>query len=280
MINTYNVKQAQLKHGSFKVGSGKEIILLIGSCRSVMYLNYLDKWNKENGNRFTIHMIDPFNFCFHPVTDEIIDLEEKLLTLENNEYLLNLFKSTDWLIHEYYEHYGMFNMNKGKEKNIFQFGLNPKLEVCIPNFNNLFILFNDQLTFDEELKSLAKQDLAETGSLSKDLQIAMKLKGMDAIEKFYEVCRLSSLPEMEEYFKKQHKTTRFFWSYNHVSKYFNIACFWMMNKKFLNLELTEKFMTDITNWPDMFATPSTGLTQYDVDNYGFNWNEPLKDLVI
>lgn len=279
MINTYNVKQEQLKTGSFKVGSGKEIILLIGSCRSVMYLNYLDKWNKENGNRFTIHHLDPFNWSFDE-NDKIIDLESKIETIETNEYILNLLKSTDIYIHEYYQHFGMFNSDPKREKNIYQFGLKPKLEICVPNFNDLFILFNDQLTFDEELKALAKADLAEHGTLSKDLQIAMKLKGLDAINKFYEVCRLSSLPEMENFFKEKHKSQRFFWSYNHVSKYFNLACFWMMNKKFLNLELTEKFMTEITNWPDMFAHPSTPITQYDIDNYGFNWNEPIKPLVV
>lgn len=279
MINTYNVKQAQLKDGSYKVGSGKTVILLIGSCRSVMYLNYLDKYNRENGNPFTIHHLDPFNWSFD-ANDKIIDLETKLKELETNEYLLNLFKSTDIYLHEYYQHFGMFNSDPKREKNIFQFGLKPKIEVCMPNWNDLFVLFNDLLTFDQELKSLAKADLAATGVLSKDLQDAMRMKGEAAIEKFYEVCRLSSIPEMEPYFKEHWKTKRFFWSYNHVSKWFNLAVFWNMNKKFLNLNLTDAFWNEVYEWPDMFANPSTGVTQYDVDNYGIQWNEELKPLVV
>jgi hypothetical protein len=274
MINTYNVKQAQLKYGSFKVGTGKEVILLIGSCRSVMYLNYLDKWNRENGNRFTIHHLDPFNWSFD-ANDKIIDLETRLKELETDENLLNIFKSTDIYLHEYYQHFGMFN-----SKVIKSFGLNPKLEVCIPNFNDLFILFNDLLTFDVELKTRAKEDLSKGTSLSQETQDIMKSKGEAAIEKFYEVCRLSDLPEMELYFKAVHKSIRLFWSYNHVSRDFNLQCFKLMNEKFLKLHLTADYWNEISNWPDMFAKPSTGLTQYDKDNYGFNWNEPLKELAV
>ena len=279
MINTYNVKQAQLKYGSFKVGTGKEVILLIGSCRSVMYLNYLDKWNRENGNRFTIHHLDPFNHSFDE-NDKLVDVEKAIEKLETNETLLNLLKSTDIYLHEYYQHFGMFNSDRKREKNIYQFGLNPKLEVCICNWNDYFVLFNDLLTFDVELKARAKEDLSKGIMLSQETQDIMRGKGEAAIEKFYEVCRLSDLPKMEQYFRDKHKSKRFFWSYNHVTKYFNLACFKMMNDKFLKLETTEAFWNEITNWPDMFAHPSTGLTQYDVDNYGFNWNEPLKELAV
>lgn len=279
MINTYNVKQAQLKGGSYKVGTGEKVILLIGSCRSIMYLNYLDKYNRENGNPFTIHHLDPFNHGFD-ADDKLIDLEVAVQKLETNETLLNLLKSTDIYIHEYYQHFGMFNSDPKREKNIYQFGLKPTLEICVPNFNDLFILFNDLLTFDEELKILAKSDLASTGVLSKDLQDAMRMKGEAAIEKFYDVCRLSSIPQMENYFKEYYKKKRFFWSYNHITTQFSLSIFWMMNKAYLNFNLTDQFWQEITAWDDMFKHPSTGLTQYDVDNYGFEWNETLTPLNI
>lgn len=277
MINTYNIKQEQLKTGSFKIGSGAETILIVGSCRSVPYLNYLNLYNSNN--RFTIHFIDPFNWNWD-INDRPVNYEEVIQSMETNENILNILRTTKIYIHEYYVHFGMFNSSPDAEKNIYQYGLKPELDICVPNFNDLFIFFNDILTFDVELQAMAKADLAATGILQPATKEAIKTKGLAAMEKFYSICRMSSIPEMEDHFKNNYKTTRFFWTSNHISKWFSLAIFRIMNDKFLKLELNDYFWNAITSERDLYETPSTPLTIYDVEAYNFNWNEPLKDLMV
>lgn len=246
MINTVIVKQEQLKFGSCKRGSGKKVILLIGSCRAINYFNYLIKWNDENGNMFTIHHLDPFNWNWNE-KDEFINYEEKINSLESNDYILDLLESTDIYIHEYYENFGMFNT-----RNIYNFGLSPELDICIPNFNDLFILENDILRVDPNC-----EDIKEVG--------------LKAIDKFYNICLKSDFPEMAEHFYRNWKTTRFFWTQNHITKNFSLFIFEKMNERFLNLSLSDKYIDEITKEVDMFAFPHTETTENDKLNHGIQW---------
>lgn len=271
MINTINTKEQQLKNGYFKIGSGSEIILIIGSCRSVPYCNYFNKWNMQNGNRFTICFIDPYNWCFD-LQDNRVDLEAKINSLEDNEALIGLFNSTKYFIHEYYANFGMFNCDKNADKNIYQFGLNPEVDICIPNWNGNFVLFADIVSFDIEIRKKAISDYNVIGKLSEQTTNEIKEISWQNIEKFLQVCMRSSIPEMASYFLLNHKEKRFFWTNNHVSKNFTTYIFDVISQK-LGLILSEGFYDDQI---DLFANNYTYLSEYD----NFNWNEeivPLKN---
>jgi hypothetical protein len=277
IINTVNSKFEQLTKGFFSIGKGEEVVLIIGSCRSIPYVNYFCALNNENGGKYTICFLDPFNWNFD-LKDNRTDFEQVIYGLESNDALLSLLKRVDVCIHEYYGNFGMFNFNKDAEKNIYQFGLNPKIDICIPNYNDRFVLFADIVTFDAEMRKKATQDYNVIGKLSDQTEKEIFEISQRNLDKFYEVCRLSDIPEMEEYFKDNLKGKRLFHTYNHVSKEFTYFIFVKMCKKFLGIDLSEQFIRQIYQMPDMFANNYTYLTNYDVKNYGFDWGEEIKQL--
>lgn len=242
MISTYDIKQ-QLKT-VFTVGNQphpKEVILIIGSCRSVPYLNYLDRYNRSAGNPFRIHFIDPHNYHWDGgSTERKVDVEAHINEQESNPRLLKILKATTILIHEYYVNFGMFNTAKDAPKNIFQFGINPRMEICIPNFHDVAILG------------------------------VTKNEGMKSIEKFCAVCKNTSFPEMADHFMENWQTRRFFWQANHVSKHFTMFIFKMMNDRFLRLDLSPEFWRQAES-EDIYASDPAPVTQEDRENYQLKW---------
>lgn len=268
MINTIQIKEQQLATGTYKAGSGKEVVLIIGSCRSVPYLTYLNDWNNANGNRFTIHFIDPFNYNWD-MQEQRTDYPAELIKQESNENLLSVLKSCSIFIHEYYANAGMFNVFKDAEKNIYQFGLNPALDITIPNFNDIFILTREIVSFDMNVRKMAIQDYNVIGKLSDQTLNEIENVRNSNIARFESICSKTDFPEFAEIFKEYYKKTRLFWTFNHVSKTFNHLIFDLMNKKYLRLEnLT---MSEV----DLFANNYTYLSEYDK---GYEWNEEIKPL--
>jgi hypothetical protein len=243
MISTIESKQQQLINGFFQRGSGREQILVLGSCRTLPYLSYLIRWNDQNGDRFTIRRIDP---CDWAVSGVDID------SLGTDERILKVIRECDIFIHEHLESYGFVNTAKDAEKNIYQFGMNPKMDISIPNFHDVFL-------FEDDYRSCGLQP--------PDDYIQ---RGQDAIEKFCHVCELSSFPEMASYFRDSWRKIRFFWRPNHTSAAFTMYIFRRMNSRFLNLKLTDEFLEEIRK-EDLFKTPCTQVTQRDIDGYRLEW---------
>lgn len=268
MINTIQLKEAQLKNGFFKVGSGSEVILIQGSCRSVAYVTYLRDWNEANGNRFTICYIDPFSWHWD-MNEQRVDYEKELEKQETNPALLEMLKSVKIFIHEYYKNAGMFNVEKSEPKNIYQFGLAPEKDICTPSFNDIFILTREIVSFDLEIKKLAIQDYNVNGKLSDFTLGKIDEFRQNNLQKFYNICSLTDFPEFAEIFAAHYKQARFFWTFNHVSKTYTQLIFDLMNKKYLRLEGLK--MTDT----DLFANNYTHLCEYD---YGYGWKEEIKPL--
>lgn len=262
MINTVNIKQQQLRTGYFKTGNGPEIVFIMGSCRVVNYVNYFAAMPQ-----FTVYSIDPFNWNWN-VNDDRVEYLDALKEQETNAELLTMLSTVKIFIHEWYENAGMFNI-----KEIYKFGLNPSVDICIPNFNDLFILFKDIITFDSDMRKLAAQDFNVLGKLSEQTEQAILEVGKRNIEKFRTVCILSSLPLVWIEFKKRWYYERLFWSYNHVSKLFTLHVFNLINMDYFNNTLTID-----RNHTDMFANNFTSPTEYDVKHYGITWNEPVKKL--
>lgn len=280
MITTGSIK-AQLKT-VFTIGAEnpapQEVILMIGSCRSLAWLNYLARYNHTHGEPFRIHFIDPFNYHWLPAEDgseRLVDLERALDALEQDARVLAVLRSATIFIHEHYAYYGMFNTSRAGAKNIYQFGMAPRLDICCPNFHDRFVLFRDQITFDPEIRRRAE---SENWALSPGTIDAARDNGLAALEKFYAVCRLSSFPEMEPHFRANWTKERFFWSGNHTAKAFTLYVFRQMNARFLHLPLDDAFWGGAAA-EDLLASPFTPMTEYDVRAYGLTWPEqtlPLK----
>lgn len=272
MIGTIETKQQQLTKGYFKIGSGNESILVLGSCRSVPYLNYLHDWNVKNDNRFTIFFIDPFNWNWD-INDNRVDYNEALAQCETNENIATMLRSTTIFIHEYYTNAGMFNCNKKAEKNIYQFGLKPTIDICIPNFNDIFILTRDIVSFDMDIRKKAIADYNVIGRLSERTLIDIDKVRESNLEKFYEICSKTSFPYFAETFKNNYKKQRMFWTFNHIAKMFS-KCIFSDIVEILKMKTTNDFWAEISK-VDMYANNYTHLCEYDK---GYEWNEEIKPL--
>ncbi len=265
MINTLDIKQQQLVDGYYSTGSGPKNILVMGSCRVVNYVTYLKEWNEANGNPFTIYSIDPFSWNWD-IKGERTDYEAEILKQESNAKLLDMIGKVDIFIHEYYQNAGMFNCDKGASKNIYQFGMRPDVDVCIPNFNDLFILYNDIIAFDMELKRKVNQDINSFGRISDAVKEQLFSKSKSELNKFYSICDKSDVPEFKQYFKTSLGGPRLWWTCNHVSKYFTLAMFELINKKYLHLDLSKGYDTSHV---DIFANNITEITDIDREWYGY-----------
>lgn len=267
LIGNWQIQQEQLSDkGYFSTGAGNEVILIMGSCRSAPYLNYLHTWNEQNNNnRFTVCFVDPFSWNF-TAAGQRANYEENLLGCETNESLLAMLKSCKIFIHEYYQNAGMFNVTKGDSNNIYQF-ISPEIDVCIPNFNDVFILVADIVNFDTDIKYKATQDYNVIGKLSEQT-----IKDIDAVrerslEKFYANCAKTSFPQFAEKFADNYKRERFFCNSNHVRNHFTLTIFNLIDIWFLQLFPTEDFWGGISK-QDMYDNNNTYLTEYDL---GYSW---------
>jgi len=243
MISTIESKQQQLINGFYQTGTGKEQILLLGSCRTLPYLSYLKRWNDTNGDRFTIRRIDA---CDWTVENVNID------SLETDERILKVIREADIFIHEHLESYGFVNTAKDAPKNIYQFGMKAATDVSIPNFHDVFLF---------------EGDYTSCGIPVPDGYIP---RGELEVERFCSVCEMSSFPEMASYFRDNWRKIRFFWRPNHISAAFSMYIFRRMNSRFLNLKLTDEFLETIKT-EDLFKTPCTEVTQRDIDGYRLEW---------
>lgn len=277
MIDTIQTQRAQLRDGFYRSGSGPLVILLLGSCRTLAYINYLDTWNQRSGNKLTIYRIDPTDYHWD-LNGQLVDFSARIAACENDQRILDVLKQAEIYVHEYYAWYGMFNSSRDSEKNIFQYGLNPRLDICLPNFHDRFVLFNDQVQFNPDLRSEILR-----GGMTPEISSRMVDNGLAALDKFYDICHLSSFPEFEDHFKKRWTRQRFFWTGNHVSREFTLYLHRRLNDRFLQLPFDNGYWQAIDSL-DIFAKPCTAVTQHDVDGFGINWPgcpiEPLKLLAV
>jgi len=264
MIGTIEIKKQQLTSGAYCIGSGQISILIIGSCRAVPYLNYLNDYNKIE-NKYTIYFIDPFNWNWD-LQDNRTDYFNELLKQEKNEHLLSILKKTDIFIHEYYANARMFNCNKADFNNIYTYGLSPSMDITLPNFNDIFILTCDIISFDMDLRKKAIQDYNVIGKLSKQTLEGIELLRDNNINKFYDICKMGSYPEFAEIFKNNYKKKRYFWTFNHIANNFTLDVFKLICN---DLVISPENVSQV----DLYANNYTYLCEYD---YGYEWNEEIK----
>lgn len=273
MIGTPETKAAQLTNGYYQSGSGPRKILILGCCRTMAYLNYLVRWNSQNGNPFTIYRIDPTDWNWD-MNGNIVNLQQMLDSCRNDERIISVIRRADIFIHEWYSYYGMFNTDRSKPGNIYDYGLNPEMDICLPNFHDKFILLQEFINFDPEIRDVVKAD-----GVTPDVLRLVKTKGLKAVDDFVEICNLSSFPEFGTLFRDTWKSVRYFWTGNHVSKHFTLTLFDMMNERFLRLSMDGYYLNEISQ-EDQFEKPNTRVTKYDVEMHGLSWGSPIEELEV
>ena len=170
----------------------------------------------------------------------------------------------------------MFNCDLRAEKNIYNFALKPSIDICIPNFNDLFILAGDIVSFDAEIRKNAIADYNVLGKLSEQTEKKIFEKSQENARKFGSICLLSDIPEMSTYFLQEWLNKRLWWTYNHVTKHFTLFIFKILCNK-LELQTSPEFIDEISK-EDMFANNYTYLTEYDMKFYNFKWGEEVRPL--
>lgn len=251
MIDTILTRRAQIQNGYFQSGSGPTEILIVGSCRTIAFLNYLIRWNDGEGkNQFTIRRIDPCDWHFNE-QGEMIDIRPALATAETDPRILSVLKSSTIFLHEHFANYDIFNTDRSAERHIYQLGVNAATDISIPNWHDTFVLYNDFMDFNA-----MTPDWTE--------------KGEAAIQKVCDLCQLTSFPEMGDYIRDNWRKIRFFWRPNHTSKHFTLKIFELMNEKFLHLPLSDEFWNGARQ-EDLFQFPNTAVTDHDREAYGLTW---------
>jgi len=266
MISTHDIKMQ--KHCGYRIGPQNGIPVLIqGSCRAVPYLNY---FSLLESNPYCVYFIDPFNFHWDD-NEKLVNLDESLSLQENNQSILSLLPTIKIFIHEHYQSFGMFNTSLSSNKNIYQFGLSPELDISIPNFNDHFILVKDFICHDWFKKEL------EEPSISPACLAKIYTEGEEAKAKFMASSLLSSFPEISPYFHDNFLSTRLFCSHNHISKNYSLFIWELLAEKFLSIP-KEKALTNQIQSLSIYENSQTPLTNYDLLLRSYNWNEQIVDL--
>lgn len=263
MYSTYSIKEQWKKVFCCGNPDSKEVILILGSCRVVPYLNYLHHYNETHGNRFKIYAIDPINYQVD-INGAVMDTYRLLKALETHKPFLEILKSVTIFIHEGLSSFGILNTLRDRPVNAYQFGLAPQMDISLANFHDCFLLFKDFAQFNPALR----------GELTEEQQLQVVREGDQHIERFCNICLKSSFPEFGAWFREHYLTTRLFHSFNHVSSAFTTKLFQLMNDRFLQLELDDKFWETI-GAVDMYANISTPLCSYDLKWRPYSWPEPI-----
>jgi len=266
MITTVDTKRQRF-NGLFQCGNpeSKEVVFMMGSCRGVPHLNFL---NAAHNGRFKIYYVDPHDFHWD-AADNLVDLHAAIDTVAKDERVLHAIKSATIFIHEYYGNYGCFNTDRSAAGNIYDHGMAAPVDVCLPNFHGKFILFQEIVDHDPEIGKLVREGGTQWATAI----------GNTAIHAFKEMCALTSFPEFADYFEANMRRWRMFFSNNHVSHHFTIPLFQMLNRDFLHLPLSDYFYAGLYRSPDMYSNHGVvPLTKYDVEAHGWGWDEPLHEL--
>lgn len=273
MRSTLECKQAQLANGYFETGTGPLQVLILGSCRTLAYLNYLEKYNLLT-NAMTIRRIDPCDFGWDAQNNPV-NAEEVIARCETDRRILAMLSKTQVFIHEYYRYYGMFNTDKEQVNTIYDFGMNPQQDICIPNFHDRFVLFQELVNVDAYTAALMRLCDPQDNALG---VAAIRNDGLDALDKFYDICAQTSFPEFADIFRNDWTKRRYFWTANHTGRPFTLGIFRLMNEKFLHLTLDKAFW-DGAGEEDQFCSPCTPVTKWDVEAYGLTWeNMTIEEL--
>lgn len=273
-FNTVNTSAPHYINGSYCTGFGPDCVVVMGSCRVLPYVNAL---HYLNGGKWELHLINLVSWYYNEAGQQV-DPNEFTKRFEGNAVLLDVFRRCKWFLHEHSANFGMFNTDPGQPKHIYQFGMKPEHDIAIPNFHDIFLLLQELVDFDEAIRTQARHDMAG-GTISSTLKDIVQRRGLAQIDRFLDICSKSSIPEFGPIFRDTWRSTRYFWTGNHVSHEFTNAVFRLINDKFLKIPDVEGALARVKD-DNMYSTPCTRITRHDVDMYGLTWPQATEELRI
>ncbi len=267
-FNTVNTAAPHYINGSYCTGFGPDVVVVLGSCRVLPILNAL---HYLNVGKWELHLINLVSWYFDEAGHQV-DPNEFTKRFETNPVLLDVFRRCKWFIHEHAASFGMFNTDPGQSKHIYQFGMKPEHDIAIPNFHDIFIILQELVDFDEAIRNEARAGVSDA------LKARVKERGIQQIERFLDICSKSSIPEFGPVFRDTWRSTRYFWTGNHVSHQFTNAVFRLINDKFLKIADIDGALARVES-DNMYSTPCTRITVHDREMYQLTWpqaDEPLR----
>jgi len=264
LITTNLISDFAKDNRFYSCGTGNETLLIQGSCRVLAYANYLNMWNQLY-NRFKIYIVMPYTFKD----------KETINNLETNAEFLDIIKNTKVYISEYIglerpklpvttkiSDLGILNVSQLMSKNIYQFGLNPEIDIILPSWDNHFVMVNDIFAFDKEIKQ--RYDSGE--NITPELSTIIDNHFIN----FYQNTIKSDLPEFMDYFNYMFTLKRLYWTMNHNTKHFTLEVFRMLNEKFLKLPFNSLLNIKIAS-KDHLEGNTTKLHKIDYELFSYQW---------
>jgi hypothetical protein len=259
MIDSVQIQEAQIKHGWLKVGTGKTTVLVMASCRGIPFLNYLNDLNAHND--MTLCFINPSSWDVNGTNPP------------DEARLASMFGPVKWFIHDTYMNHGVFNTSSLCRSRIYDLGLKPDLDISLPT-GDAQILFQEIVDNHPAMKARCGSN---PDDIPGDIQEMIRSMGIEAVNGYGMICRMSSFPEMEDVFKSTWNKTRYLHTSNHTSSEFTTRVFRLMNDNFLHLNVDSglwgKWLSE-----DMFSSNQAPVTEYDVRHHEIQWNTPISKL--
>lgn len=225
-------------------------ILIVSSCRGIPHVDYLLRFTTEP---MEVTVINPHNYG-------LVGRDEDFIKYENDPRFLEAFERATIFIYEPHYRYALFNTSKRSCKNIWQFGLQPKMTIEIPAFHNHFILALSQWRFIPEF------------SCDSYRWVSMK-----HIARFLEHCSRSSLAGLDQWFMERWTKERLFWSDNHITKRLSLEIFRRIIA-ILGFKLRPGWDREAESYNDIYKYDPTPITALDVNTHNLEWHEPCVDI--
>jgi hypothetical protein len=239
-------------------------VLILASCRGIAYANYLTEWNKlAGGVRVTyIRASD-----YHTTRDgQPQDINAALARLVASSRFKQVTERTTHFIYEHHQNYGPLNTTECADGGIMHQLWNKCAWSQIPSWNNHFVLEDDIRAclpwFTKAANSMDRTELAEL----------LRHTTSHALFKFVQNTHQTNFPHFAEWFLRQWRTQRLFWTHNHVTKALTEEVFNRLNMSLLDLPLTPQFWRTVKAMPDLYENPHTNPTPLDREVNGIQWD--------
>jgi hypothetical protein len=258
-ITTNQTKAAQ--ETMFFLGDSvraSNVVLVVGSCRAVPYLNYMQAYNRAAGKPvFAAAYVNPADLQT-TATGYPQDAREAIMRLVSRDRVKDFCSEATAMLCEHVQNYGALNTTPdGWLRQVALPIYSPVF--TIPNWNAMAVLQHDIL----ELFPLTFQ-----GRL---LRHEHEKVSKNSIQKFFDHCVKSSFPEMAEVFEASWRKEKWFHTHNHVARPFTEFIFtqWLMR---MGIDPMPREALEWTRSFDLFAKPCTEVTQQDREVLEIEWS--------
>jgi hypothetical protein len=264
---SFAATKSQIDKKQFTIYDNKCLknITFLGSCRLSPLIEIFQNTKKIR---------EEYNICY--IICYIYKFEEKELPYnEINEIL----SRTDVLIHEFITSFDDLNTDKSKEFNVYKkFNFNPKIDICVPNFDLTFTL--EHILKDNEKERNYVKYLIENDKVNEEnIFILYEKYFISSFKRLLTNIDRTSIPELSNYMKSNFKKIRLFNSTNHTS---NVLCLEIglnILNNFFQIKPDESFLENYYNHQE-FLGGNELFSKYDkmYHNFIFTTNDETEEL--